>query len=133
MRVNEAAVFSDGAEAVGIAIGRESGGALLADHGFLQQLDVRQDGLGIDAGEERIQFAANLDVIDAGLGEDAVQYAAAGAVHDVDGELEAGLLDGIKIDEFLDRGDVGSLEIGAENFAAGPLHLRVRRAHPRST
>ena len=60
------------------------------DDSFLQQRDVGRDRFGVDPRKQRIQLAANLDVIDAVLGEDALQHAAPGAIHDVDGKLEAG-------------------------------------------
>ncbi len=88
VRVHEAAVFRNSAEAVGIAVGGQSGLAFLADYRLLQEFDVRKDRLGVDAGEQRIQLAANFYVVDAGLGKDALEHAAAGAVHGVDGELE---------------------------------------------
>ena len=70
MRVHEAAVFGNGAEPVGVAIGGHSSLAFLADNSFLQERDVRKDGLRIDAGKQRIQLTANFNVVDAGLGED---------------------------------------------------------------
>ena len=99
VRIHEAAVFGHCAQAVGIAVGGQSGLAVLAHHCFLQHRDVRRDRLGVDAGKQRVHLAANFEVIDAVLGEDALQHAASRAIHHVDGELEAGLLDGIEIDE----------------------------------
>ncbi len=86
---------------------------------------MRRDGLRIDAGEQRVQFAANFEVRDAALGKDAFQHAAPGAIHDVDGELEAGFLDQLQVDEVLDGRDVGRLEIGKRHAAA--LALQARR------
>ena len=51
VRIDETAVFGHGADAVGIAVGGEAGMAFLFHHGFLQQRNVRQNRLGIDAGE----------------------------------------------------------------------------------
>ena len=92
---------------------------------LLQHRDVRRYRLGIDSRKQRIQFAANLEVIDAILGEDALQHAASGAIHHVDGKLESGFLDCLQIDEVLDGGDVGRLEIGERDAAA--LALQARR------
>ena len=124
VRVHEAAVFGDGTEAVGIAICGKPRGALLAHYRLLKQFDVRQDGLGINAREQRVQLATNFYVVDVGLGKDALEHAAAGAVHDVDRELETGLLDGVEVDKLLYCRDVRSLEVGAKNLATGTIYLR---------
>ena len=100
-------------------------------HGLLQHRDVRQDRLRIDSGKQRIEFAANLNVVDPVLAEDALQHAAARAVHHVDGELEIGFLDCLQVDKILDGGDVGRLEVGDASrcrrcapVAANPVRLR---------
>ncbi len=49
MRVHKAAVLGDGADAVGIAIGDETGVAFLAHHHLLRLGHVRLDGLRVDA------------------------------------------------------------------------------------
>src|SRR5271165_3221853 len=51
-------------------------------------------------------------MLDAALGEDVLQHAASSAVHHVNGELEARLLNRFQIDEVLDRRDVGNFEVG---------------------
>ncbi len=85
MRVDEVAVLVGGADAVGVAVGAEAGLAVVGDDRFAEGADVRLDGLGIDAGKERIGIGANLDVSDADAGEDVGEDRAAGAVHGVDG------------------------------------------------
>ncbi len=111
VRVDEAAVFGDRANAVGIAIDRQAGAAFFAHHGFLEGFHVRQNRLRIDAGKQRIHLSANLQVRNPGALEDAGQHSPPGAVHDVDGEAEAGLGDQAHIGEFLDGGDIGRFEI----------------------
>ncbi len=125
MRVDEAAVLSDGADAVGVAVGGKAGVTLLLDHRFLQRGDVRQNGLGIDAGEERIVLLANGHVLDAVLVEDAREHAATGAVHRVDGEFEIGAADEVEVGELADRLDVGGLEVDFLNFGGGGLGHRA--------
>ena len=49
VRIDEAPVFGHGADAVGVAVGHQAGMAFFFHHGFLQQRDVRQNRLGIDA------------------------------------------------------------------------------------
>src|SRR5438067_12689842 len=61
VRIHEAAVFSHGAQAVGITIGGKAGMALLADNRLLQQAHVRLDGLGINPWEKRIHLAAHFN------------------------------------------------------------------------
>ena len=85
MRVDEVAVLVRGANAVGIAVGAEAGMAAVGDNRFAQCADMRLDGLGIDAGKERIDVAADLHMIDADAGEDVGEDRAARAVHGVDG------------------------------------------------
>ncbi len=69
-------------------------------------------GSGLMPGKCGIHLAANLDVIDSVFGEDAFQHAAAGAIHHVDGKLEASSPDGWEVDKVGDGSDVGRLEIG---------------------
>ncbi len=83
----------------------------LATDGFAEGADVGLDGLGIDAGKERIGVAANLHVVDADAGEDVGDDGAAGAVHGVDGELHAGFGDEIEIGEALDGLEIGGQEV----------------------
>ncbi len=59
--VDYVAVLIHRADAVRVAVGDEARVALLGDNGFLGSLDVGQDGLWVDAREERVEFAANLD------------------------------------------------------------------------
>ena len=73
---------------------------------------MRLDGLGIDAGEQRVYVSADLYVLNAVLGEDAGQHVAAGAVHAVDAELEAGAGDSVEISKLRDRGDIRLFEVG---------------------
>ena len=72
---------------------------------------LRLDGLGIDAGKERIGIGANLDVVDADAVEDVGENGAARAVHGVDAELHAGFRDEVEIGEALDGLEVGGQEI----------------------
>ena len=88
MGVDEVAVLVGGADAVGIAVGAEAGMAAVGDDRLAESADVRLDGLGIDAGKQRVDVAADLHVVDAEAGEDIGEDGAARAVHGVDGELE---------------------------------------------
>ena len=60
VRVDEVAVLVGGADAVGVAVGAEAGVAVVGDGGFAEGADVRLDGLGIDAGKERIGIGADV-------------------------------------------------------------------------
>jgi hypothetical protein len=54
VRVDEVAVLVGCADAVGVAVGAEAGLAAVGDGGFAEGADVRLDGLGVDAGKERV-------------------------------------------------------------------------------
>ncbi len=79
VRVDEAAVLGDRADAVGIAIDRQAGAALFAHHGVLEGFHVRQNRLRVDAGKQRIHLSANLQVRNSGLLEDARQHSPPGS------------------------------------------------------
>src|SRR6516162_1549774 len=115
VRVDEAAIFRDCAETVGVAVGGESRLAVSANDGLLQKCDVGKDRLGVDAGKRRVDFTPNFDVFNPSFGEDALQDSATRAVHGVDGELEVRLLNHVEVDKLLQRRDVGSLEVGKPN------------------
>src|SRR5260370_5901390 len=88
VRIHEAAVFGDGADAVGVAIGNKTGVTLFADHRLLQHLHMRLDRLRIDSRKQWIDLAANLQKLDAALAEYAGQHTAPGAIHRVNSEFE---------------------------------------------
>ena len=56
VRVDEAAVFRDRADAVGVAVGRQPAWQLSRDDHLLQQRNVRHDRLRVDSRKERIQL-----------------------------------------------------------------------------
>ena len=112
VRVNKAAVLGDGADAVGVAIGDEARVTLFAHHHLLRLGHVRLDRFRVDAREQRVNVGANLYVLDVAFGEDPGKHVAAGAIHAIDAELEAGARDGIEIGKFSDGCDVGLLEVG---------------------
>src|SRR5262245_37300624 len=93
VRVDEGAVFGDGAHAVGIAISDEAAVALLAHDHLLGSLDMRLDGFRINSGKKRVDLAPDLHVLNAPLFENAREHAATSAVHGVNQELEAGFGD----------------------------------------
>src|SRR5947209_20412783 len=72
---------------------------------------MRLDGLGIKAGEKRIDGAMNLNVLDPILLEDAGKDAAPGAVQRVNSKLELGRADLGDIHKLQHGLDVGRLEI----------------------
>src|SRR5581483_907374 len=124
VRIDEAAVFGHCTDAIGVTVGRQSSLATLTQHGFLQHGDVRLNGLGIDTGKQRVQLAANLDMVDATLAENALENASSGTVHHVDSKLEAGLANQLEIDEVLDGGDVWRFEVSDRHASAGALQTR---------
>ncbi len=59
MRIEEGAVTIDGANAIAVTIGAESGVVFAGEHGIAQRLHVRLDRLGMRAAEKWIAGAAN--------------------------------------------------------------------------
>ena len=88
MRSDERAVAVDRADAVGVAIERESGVVIAFANGVAQRLHVRLDRLRIHAAEKRVARAANFGGFDSVTLEKFAQQAAARAVHRVDHEAE---------------------------------------------
>src|SRR5207245_2750151 len=84
MRINEAAVFCNGADAVGVTVCSETGMAVVLYHSFLKQGHVRLDRLRINSWEKRIQLLTNSNMPNAPFFEDLRQNAPAGAVHGID-------------------------------------------------
>src|SRR6266700_268120 len=105
----------DGADAVGVAVGAEAGVAVVGDHDLLEGPDVRLDRLGIDAREQGVDVAADLDVVDAEARKDVGEDGAAGAVHGVDGELEARPGNQVEVGEALDGLQVVGQEVELTN------------------
>src|SRR5262249_20663483 len=83
VRVDESAIFGDSADAIGVAISDQAAVALLAHDHLLGCLDMRLDGLRVNSGEERVNLAPDLHVLNAALSENARKHAAAGAIHGV--------------------------------------------------
>ena len=82
---------------------------------------MRLDGLRIDSRKQRIDFAANLHMLDAALLEDVRQHVAARAIHAVDGKLEVCFRDLVQVGELADSFNVGRLEIGLLDFRSFAL------------
>src|SRR6185437_9555140 len=111
VRVDKAAALSDGAYAVGVAVGAEARRAAFTNHHLLTGFHMWFDRLRIDPREERIQFAANLHDLHAAAPEDAGNNAATSSIHAVDANFETGVGDRIQIHEFRNGFDVWLLEI----------------------
>ncbi len=111
MRIDELAVLICGANAVRIAVGAKAAVAAVGHYRLAQGADVRLDGLGVDAGEERVDVAANLHVGYADAGKNVGNDGAAGAIHRVDGEFHAGFCERVKAGKALNGFEVGGQEI----------------------
>src|SRR5947208_2554902 len=111
MRINEAAVFCNGADAVGVTVCSQTGVAVILYHCLLKQGHVRPDRLWINAWEKRIQLLTNSYVPDASLFKDIGQNAAAGAVHGIDHKSKIRFSDETEISEAADCASVGLLQI----------------------
>src|SRR2546425_10348105 len=111
MRINEAAVFCNSADTVGVTVCSETGMAIVLYHSFLKQGHVRLDRLRINSWEKRIQLLTNSYVPDASLFEDIGQNAAAGAVHGVEHKSKIRFSDETEISEAAYCANVGLLQI----------------------
>ena len=111
MRINEAAVFCNSADTVGVTVCSETGMAVVLYHSFLKQGHVRLDRLRINSWEKRIQLLTNSNVRDASLFEDIGQNAAAGAVHGIDHKSKIRFSDETEISEAAYCANVGLLQI----------------------
>src|SRR4051812_14811140 len=137
--IDVAAVFSDGADAVGITVGDEPPMTPLADYHLLCQTHMGPNGLGINSREERVYIGADLDMLDSVFGEDTGEHSASRAIHGINEELETRSADLIEIGEFLDGFDVRLLEIGGSNRSCRrrggerPIQLPLNRLHDRGT
>ncbi len=118
MRIHQAAIFGDGADAVGIAIGGETGVTLVGNDRFLQAAQVRQNRLGIHSRKQWVDLTVNFQMIDAKFLEYACEDAAPRAVHYIDGKLLLRAGNEIEISKGLDRGDVVGLEVRLHHAAA---------------
>ena len=116
MRINKASIFRCGPDAISIAISNKSRMAFFLDHNFLRRAHMRLNWLRIDARKERVDFTANLHMLNAALLEDFRQHVASRAVHAVDSKLEVGFCDLVQIGKFADRFNVGRLEISFFHF-----------------
>src|SRR3954467_5325913 len=105
-----------GADAVGITVSSEPRVTLLRAYRLFQQRNVRLDGLGVDAGEERIHFALYLDMVDGALLEDSGENAPSGSMHRIDGELELGGADIGDVHKLQHGVDVGRFEVSLFDF-----------------
>src|SRR5206468_8338927 len=114
--IHEVAVLVDRSDAVGVAVGAEASVAMVLHHRVFKGLDVRFNWLGVDSRKERVDVAADLDVIHPEARKDFGQDGAAGAIHGVDGELEAGLRNQIKVGEALDGLEVVGQKVEEANF-----------------
>ncbi len=130
VRIDEVPVLVGRADAVRVAVRAQASLAAVGDHRLAQGANVRLDGLGVNAGKERIHVAANLHVRHTQAGEDFGDNRSAGAVHRVEGELHAGFFERVEAGEALDGLQVRGQEIYFLN-RGGPRTPRDRLAEAR--
>jgi hypothetical protein len=111
MRVDEGAVAIDRADAVAVAVGAKAGVVFTREDCLAQRGDVRLDGFGMRAAEERVAGATNLVAGDAVALEEVGQESRCGAVHGVGDEAKFGFTQAVPIDKFLDGIQVGSARL----------------------
>ena len=89
VRIDEVAILICRPDAVGVAVGAQAGLAAVGHHRLAQGADVWLDGLGIDAGKERVGVPVNLHVGHAQTSKNVGDNGPAGTIHGVDGKLHS--------------------------------------------
>src|SRR5450432_2679441 len=124
VRIEEGAVAVDGADAVPVTVGAETGVEFSGEDSFAEGLNVRLDGFGVRAAETRIARAANFFAGNFVAGEKFAQQAGGGAVHGVGDETEIGFAEAIPVDEFFEGVEVGSAGIDGVEQIFSPRERR---------
>jgi hypothetical protein len=120
--VDEAALLIHRADAVRVAVGGKAGLAVVLQDRDLERPDVRRNRLRLNAGKERIQLGADLDVVDAHAGENAREHTSSRAIHAVDGVFLPRGGDPLEVGEDRDGLDIGAEKVSLGNGAAGSGH-----------
>ncbi len=107
VRIDEGTIAVDCADAVTVAVGGKASVIFSGKDGIAESKDVRLDGLGIDAAETRIAYAANFVATNTVTLEQFWQEGCRGAVHGVGDETEFGFADAIPVNEFFKRIEIG--------------------------
>ncbi len=123
--VDEASLLIHRANAVRVAVGGKAGLAVMLQHRDLERTNVGRNRLRLDAGKERIQLGADLDVVDAHARKDAGEHASPRAVHAVDGVFLPGCGDPLEIGEDGDGLDIRAKKVSLGNGAAGSGHRQL--------
>ena len=123
MRIDKSSVFGNSTDAVGVAVGGQTGVAALFDHGFLKHRHMGLDRLGIDSRKQRIQILTNCNVLDAPFREDFRQHASPRAMHRINGELKLGLGNQVQIGKTTNGLDVSRLEVDFLNMGRVAVRL----------
>src|SRR5207245_5153254 len=100
--INEAAIFGNRPNAVGVAVGGKPSVASFSNYGFLKHADVRLDGFGIDVWEERIDLLPDRDKVNSMLLENFRDHAPSRSVHGINREFETGFRDEVEIGKVAD-------------------------------
>ena len=98
---------------------------MVLQHRDLERPDVGRNRLRLNAGKERIQLGADLDVVDAHAGEDAGEHASSRAIHAVDGVFLPRGGDPLEVGEDRDGLDIGAKKVSLGNGAAGGGHRQL--------
>ena len=125
VRRDERAVAVHRADAVAVAIRAQPGVILAGEHRAAQRLDVRLDGLGIDAAKQRIARAANFIAGDAVPRHQLAQQSARRAVHRVHDKPEFRGADSLPVHKFVDGFQIRRKNVERLNV----VRLRRQRRH----
>ena len=132
-RADEAAGFVHQADAVGIAVqGQTDGSGAGGRHAAAKLREVGGDGFGLrHSGESRVGFGAQFGHGGAAARQQAGDVAGAGAVHRIHQYGQAGIADGVQVNQAGDRFPVGRAGVNVPQQAGGAGGVRrdgARRA-----
>ncbi len=114
VRRHKVAVAVDGADAIGVAVQRESRIVLSCSHRLAQGFHVRLDRFGVHAAEKGIARAANLVRLDPMPVKQFAQQSAPGAVHRIDYKAEFRRAQPVPIDQLVDASPDTASRISSE-------------------
>ena len=121
--MDEHAALVHRAGPVGVAIEEQAEVVATGRDALEGLVDVRPDGLGVDAAEERVALLVDLRDPDPAASEQPGEPAGAGAVHRLDEDRQVGRLEGVEVDRPAQEALIAGIRIEALD-EAGRLRLR---------
>src|SRR5208337_4681270 len=121
MGINKSTAAVHGSQPVGVAVGAEPGIVAALQHRLPKLLDVRFDGLRIQAWEKRVVLCVDLAIRNSCLVKKPGQTAASGAIHRVDHKPPARGSDSIEMNEALEPLQVWAHQVHGPDGGRAPF------------